>query len=153
MYCPSCKDEFRPGFTRCESCGVDLVEDLSSPSAQPETQQASAPPPTTVSEPMLDYCGFFELDDARQARDTLKPSGIPSDIVIREVPDPETNGAVQEEYWLRVPPRAFRQTSAVLGYDASSSESEDSGKLACGQCGREVAAEESFCAGCGARFE
>jgi hypothetical protein len=29
MYCPECKAEYRPGFTRCSDCDVDLVEALS----------------------------------------------------------------------------------------------------------------------------
>jgi hypothetical protein len=30
MFCPNCKAEYRPGFTKCSDCGVDLVEHLSS---------------------------------------------------------------------------------------------------------------------------
>jgi hypothetical protein len=28
MFCPNCKAEYRPGFTRCADCGVDLVATL-----------------------------------------------------------------------------------------------------------------------------
>lgn len=28
MFCPSCRGEFRAGFTRCRDCDVDLVEEL-----------------------------------------------------------------------------------------------------------------------------
>lgn len=28
MYCPKCRAEYRPGFTRCSDCGVDLVNVL-----------------------------------------------------------------------------------------------------------------------------
>ena len=28
MFCPVCKGEFREGFTHCDSCNVNLVEDL-----------------------------------------------------------------------------------------------------------------------------
>jgi hypothetical protein len=28
MYCPQCRCEFRPGFTHCKSCDVDLIEEL-----------------------------------------------------------------------------------------------------------------------------
>jgi len=28
MFCPQCKAEYRPGFTRCTDCDVDLVEAL-----------------------------------------------------------------------------------------------------------------------------
>ena len=29
MFCPVCKGEFREGFTRCQQCNVNLVDDLS----------------------------------------------------------------------------------------------------------------------------
>ena len=29
MFCPQCKAGYRPGFTRCSDCDVDLVEALS----------------------------------------------------------------------------------------------------------------------------
>lgn len=28
MFCPQCKSEYRPGFTRCADCGVALVDSL-----------------------------------------------------------------------------------------------------------------------------
>ena len=28
MFCPACKTEYRPGFTKCADCGVDLVASL-----------------------------------------------------------------------------------------------------------------------------
>jgi len=28
MFCPACKTEYRPGFTKCADCGVDLVSTL-----------------------------------------------------------------------------------------------------------------------------
>jgi len=34
MFCPSCGDEYREGFTRCDDCGVDLVEALPLPPAE-----------------------------------------------------------------------------------------------------------------------
>jgi hypothetical protein len=29
MFCPECRAEYRPGFTRCSDCDVDLVHELS----------------------------------------------------------------------------------------------------------------------------
>ncbi len=28
MFCPNCKTEYRPGFTRCSDCGSELVDRL-----------------------------------------------------------------------------------------------------------------------------
>src|SRR5687767_893252 len=28
MFCPNCKSEYRPGFTRCSDCSIELVDDL-----------------------------------------------------------------------------------------------------------------------------
>jgi hypothetical protein len=35
MFCPVCKYEFRRGFTKCNECGVDLVDTLPSENASP----------------------------------------------------------------------------------------------------------------------
>jgi hypothetical protein len=34
VFCPKCGDEFRPGFTHCPDCDVDLVEALPSPEVE-----------------------------------------------------------------------------------------------------------------------
>jgi len=31
MFCPQCNAEYRPGFTRCADCDVDLVAELPKP--------------------------------------------------------------------------------------------------------------------------
>ncbi len=38
MFCPVCKAEYRPGFTRCADCDVDLVSSL--PEQQPQPTEA-----------------------------------------------------------------------------------------------------------------
>ena len=43
MFCPVCRYEFRPGFTHCNTCDVDLVETLPS-----EEEVDHTPPPTAV---------------------------------------------------------------------------------------------------------
>lgn len=40
MYCPKCRTEYRPGFTRCSDCFVDLVHEL--PAEEP-VEEKSAP--------------------------------------------------------------------------------------------------------------
>ncbi|MHC4992874.1 MAG: hypothetical protein ACYTGC_18025, partial [Planctomycetota bacterium] len=82
MFCPSCKDEFRAGFTRCANCDVDLVDDLSKvetgPAVPAERERAEQ-----LFVPLREYCGFLDLDEARHARDTLRLEGIRCEIAIR----------------------------------------------------------------------
>jgi len=146
MFCPTCRDEFRPGFTRCTTCDVALVESL-----DPEHRRA-APTDIEALAPvaMVEYCGFVSLDEARHARDRLRGQGIRGEIVIRD--GPTEGGRPTEEYWLRVDRDRFRDASTLLGFDEAEHEADD-GTFQCGECGAEVAAEESFCPGCGARFE
>ena len=35
MFCPSCRDEYREGFTHCADCGAELVEELPPEPAEP----------------------------------------------------------------------------------------------------------------------
>ena len=148
MFCPSCKDEFRPGFTRCATCNVDLVDSLSDVAAAPVEKKARKEThagPTFV--PMVDYCGFLTLEDARESRERLKEQAIRSEIVIRETP-----GSTDEEYWLRVEKDRHREVFSLLGFDEHDHNAYDD-TFSCGECGHEVAAAESFCPKCGARFE
>ena len=150
MFCPNCKDEFRPGFTRCQSCDVELVEDLASVSAERPAAGAEVGPPRAV--PMADYCGFFALDEARRAREQLKAERIRSDIVIRESPDAAERNRFGEEYWLRVEASKYRLAAPILGFDSA-----DAGNSAkatsCEACGEEVSVDAASCAKCGKRFE
>jgi len=151
MFCPKCKAEFRPGFTRCANCNIDLVESLSA--AAPVSAPAGPRLPASSPLSLVEYCGFVSLEDARRARDQLFSETIGSEIAIRVAPHPEGLGP-HEEYWLRVDRARYKDVVRLLGYDeAQAPAEEDPGSFACGECGREVAAEESFCAGCGARFE
>jgi predicted amidophosphoribosyltransferase len=151
MFCPACKDEFRAGFTRCASCDVDLVEQLSA--ADPQRTSGDAAPPLPSAVPMVEYCGFFDLDEARQAWDTLRRERIRADVLIREAPDGVADGPIREEYWLRVAVSHASAVAAILGYDRAEAEDSAEQMLACGECGRSVSTEETFCPHCGKRFE
>jgi hypothetical protein len=169
MFCPSCKDEFRPGFTHCATCDVDLVESLSAAASPPPSASAGrpggddaggppsalggrAPAPVVIS--LRDYCGFTTLDDARDARDRLHGAEIYSEIVVRQRPHSVDDPALVEEFWLRVDGERFREVFKLLGIDEVSPDDvladED---FTCGDCGAEVSSSESFCSACGARFE
>ena len=141
MFCPSCKDEFRSGFTRCANCNVDLVDDLAT-----VKDEAAAPPPVNPLR-MVDFCGFFSLEEARNARDKLREHDIRGEIAVRE--SPEESG--REEYWLRVDRSRYRQVPAILDEEIETEPATET--FTCGDCGHKVSKHEVFCAQCGARFE
>jgi hypothetical protein len=148
VFCPTCQSEYRPGFTRCPTCDVDLVADLGG-SGEPGTEK----PPTPTEVPLVtmsDYCGFVTLDDAREARTRLWAYGIPCEISVRLKPNAAAAAAEHEEYWLRVPRSERRGVVEILGYDLVDSEHE---QLSCSVCGKPVGTDETFCPHCGARFE
>lgn len=149
MFCPKCRDEYRPGFTRCATCDVDLVDDLSAaPSPAPQPSMAIATGPV----PMLEYCGFLELDEAREAREQLRGAGIRSDIVIRDNPEASAGGP-PEEYWLRIERARYAEGAKRLDLVAPQEPAGADEAFDCGECGRPVAASETACPHCGARFE
>ncbi len=150
MFCPDCHGEYRPGIDQCPTCGVDLVEDLGAARAGARGRSEAAP---VESEPLLTYCGFLGLEDARQARDLLRREGIRSEIAIREAPGSDLHAPPQDEYWLRVAHRDFAAATSILGYDEAR-EAEMGGEgLTCSVCGSPVGAEEAFCPRCGERFD
>jgi hypothetical protein len=95
---------------------------------------------------MREYCGFLALDDAREQRDRLRAEGIDADILIREAPD--SGGAIEEEYWLRVDAAAWARAASILDTDVE--ESADPAPFACDRCGTAVT---DRCPKCGARFD
>jgi hypothetical protein len=43
MFCPQCKAEYRPGFSRCSDCEVDLVNELPPQTSQPDAGEPEVP--------------------------------------------------------------------------------------------------------------
>lgn len=147
MFCPSCRDEYRPGFTRCATCGVDLVESLEAissgaPAPRPSARSAVVPEPTAP------YCGFLSLAEARDARLRMRDAGFHAEILIKDGEGSEGEGV--EEYWLLLPPRAFKSAQAIVGFDAAEA---DAGDVLCSVCDKPVREDADACPHCGARFE
>ena len=151
MFCPSCRDEFRPGFTRCAACNVELVESLDALApARPRPPEQGRP---VAAPPMIDYCGFVSLEEAREARQRLRSARIRGEIVIRDGPDASSASEPGEEYWLRVDRGRLREVYGLLGFEEGGHDSAVDESFQCGECGVDVDADESSCPKCGASFE
>lgn len=73
MICPECKAEYRPGFTRCADCEVELVE--ASPEALAKIGEVEED--ARAEDP---FCEFWKGEDARvrgELCDVLSEAGIP----------------------------------------------------------------------------
>lgn len=149
MFCPSCRDEFRPEFTRCARCDVDLVEDLSRVESAPPRSAASVP-----SRParMIDYCGYFSMEEAAGARGLLRESGIRTEIVLREGSGDEPGSTPDDEYWLRVDADRIADVRRLIDPQPPAAEDEEA-TFGCSECGQLVPESADFCPRCGSRFE
>jgi hypothetical protein len=80
MFCPQCNAEYRPGFTRCADCDVELVN-------EPPHYALAGPPPADPSDPNEDpFCSFWKGEDARvhaELCEVLEEAGIPHKTVFR----------------------------------------------------------------------
>jgi len=149
MFCPECRDEYRPGFTRCATCDAALVEVLDVPGPSvPAPVLAEATP----EEALAVFCGFLTLDEARLGREKVRAAKLPADILIREAPGSAIDAPVQEEFWLRVRPRDFRAMEGLIGFEPAAIAGADDA-FGCSACGATVHASDAACPGCGLRFE
>lgn len=84
MFCPQCGVEYRPGFTRCTDCDVDLVHDL--PLARTESFEARRDPSSGENEEDP-FCSFWRGDDSRLQAElcsVLDEAGIPHKTIRRQ---------------------------------------------------------------------
>jgi hypothetical protein len=89
MFCPNCKSEYRPGFTHCADCDVDLVHEL--PKNAIELRQIGEDGeyrvPGGPGDPNEDpFCSFWKGNDPRVHAElcgVLDDAGIPHNTVYR----------------------------------------------------------------------
>lgn len=155
MFCPSCKDEFRAGFTRCAGCDVDLVERLGESPPQPLVSERQVEVLGPVR--LADICGYLGLDEARHARDTLRAERIRAEIAIREPLEIDWGAPAVEEYWIRADIARIKDVTRLIGDPGealaeatAAAEPED---FLCSECETTVPGDAASCPGCGERFE
>jgi hypothetical protein len=73
MFCPECKAEYRPGFTHCVDCDLDLVDAL------PPAQEDNSARPSPLHDPRIIWIGDSESDCVALCQ-LLKKSDIPYDV-------------------------------------------------------------------------
>ena len=107
MYCPQCKAEYRPGFTHCADCDVDLVPEMASSSDAAADQDP--------------FCQFWKGEDPRVFAElcaVLEESGIPYRRA--EWQDHLFNTMKFPEFRLAVPFSRFEQAEQAVteAYDS-----------------------------------
>jgi hypothetical protein len=110
MFCPECKAEYRPGFTRCADCDVDLVANL--PEAKPGNSDRS-----NLED---DYSNLQEVwtgDDQQSCVATclrLKDAGIPYEVAQRKK---QFLKGDERHFKIAVPSSFYRQAKELTGPD------------------------------------
>ena len=157
MFCPVCRDEYRPGFTRCATCDVALVDAPGASAAHAVSAAEPSKPVTIVTEgrldePFVNFCGFLTLEEAREARDKIRAAGWPAEILIRDAPRSADTDPVHEEFWLRGRPNDYKAFGQIVGFAPEVADAAEE-SFTCSACGATVGAADTACPGCGLRFD
>lgn len=166
MFCPSCRAEYRPGFTDCAHCKVPLVEEL------PETVELSTDDlddtvpvgltsSTEVSRPaeidgrVVDLMRVFALDGATEVREALTSHGVP--VLMAPVQGVEFPDA-RPRFEVRVRPEDRERAESLLreawaSHAVETGLDEGSGTTTsveeCPACGAHVPLDAEECPDCG----
>ncbi|HXC48154.1 MAG TPA: hypothetical protein VNU20_07665 [Candidatus Sulfotelmatobacter sp.] len=110
MFCPQCNAEYRPGFTRCADCDVELVNE------PPHFALAGKPPAADPGDPNEDpFCSFWKGQDARvhaELCEVLEEAGIPHKTIFRS--DHLFNFGNFPAYEIGVPFSLFEKAEKVV---------------------------------------
>jgi hypothetical protein len=104
MFCPECKAEYRPGFTHCSDCDVDLVEEL------PEKEASSDGEPVLLWECAGQSECVGVCSDLKNADIPYKVDQVPSERTVKM--------GVQWRYRILISPSDLDRAKDVLGVDA-----------------------------------
>ncbi len=121
MFCPSCKLEYRPGFTHCNDCDVDLVDALPQADADPASQAGAR----DLRAPLILRSGVSAAD-AQLMRNALNDAGVVFNER-RAATELVADGSPTYEFWVNAEdrPNAVSVIAAAL-QESESSETTDS---------------------------
>lgn len=124
MFCPQCHVEYRPGFTRCTDCEVDLVHELPLARTESFESRQDTSPGEKEEDP---FCSFWKGDDSRlhaELCSVLDEAGIPHKTVRRQ--DHLFNLNNYPAFQIGVPFSLFEKAEAAVkdayGMDGSDSD-------------------------------
>jgi hypothetical protein len=112
MFCPRCEAEYRPGFTRCSDCGVDLVDSLE--------QKPARRSPSADDAPVV-LCSFVTPFEASIAQASLRAAGIESVVRSDDAGGTNPSVAFSQGTELLVRSKDAAQAREVLAADDASS--------------------------------
>jgi hypothetical protein len=105
MFCPECQAEYRPGFTRCSDCAVDLVDKL--PESGSSLDNAAARPDQNLQEAWVGQ----SQDECVAHCSELRAAGIPYQVIQYER---QVFKDVQGNYRIGVPPEVFDTAKEII---------------------------------------
>ena len=105
-FCPKCKVEYRPGFTRCSDCDVDLIEDLSSS----DNRTKDGTPDGNLATVKRVWSGKDE-ERCVSLCERLRRAGIPFKVDQRKR---QYLLGVDRDYGIGVPPEFFDDAREVI---------------------------------------
>jgi hypothetical protein len=112
MFCPACKAEYRPGFTHCADCDVDLVANL--PEAKPESIDRS-----NLEGDRSDLQEVWIGDDQQSCVATcltLKDAEIPYEVAQRKKQFLKED---ERHFKIAVPSSFYKQAKELVGRDTA----------------------------------
>src|SRR5712664_4725226 len=112
MFCPQCKAEYRPGFTRYSDCDVDLVYE---PPPAARGLGATGEDGLHTEDSDDPFCSFWQGDDPRihaELCELLNEEGIPHKTVRRE--DHLFNLNTKSAFEIGIPFSQFEKAEAAI---------------------------------------
>lgn len=140
-YCPSCRDEYRPGFDTCADCGDRLVEEL-----MPQEEPAPREKDHSPGKGWVKLVNVLDDHEADLVLELLKSEGIP---VLKKAQDASGGLSVVKGNEigvdLYVPYAAMRAARTILRQDEQEMAGSAQPKEAAGQpSAAEVQSQKGF---------